>query len=428
MQIEKKEELQKEYSGYFLEKEELNSSTYSKAVILPQKDNGIFLHGMGGVIDQNGEFLQSSGLVNQFGGAYPFGEIKQTIDEKVCYCGYLINHWGHFLIDVVSRLWYALEHDDEIDHYVFVGEENSDRKPTGNYLEFLSLLGIENKIWIINTPTRFREVVVPEISFAKGRYYNTKYNSIFDKVVSTTLGNNELEKNWPEKVYFSRNHFRGKSVESGLDFVDHFFHKNGFTIIYPEEISLSEMILLLQNAKICAAESGTLTHNFLFAQKGKEVIIIERQVTINVYQCNVDIIKALNVTYVDANYEIYTTSSSYGPYFLGYTACFQRFAEEKGLIPPDRYYISEKYLKKCLRQYIKSCDNEYGYARQHGAWQYYQRHAIFEAYEEALDKFRSYLFKRKPLFWYHYFQWRFMKSAIKRTLRKIKILKRLGLE
>ena len=415
----KREELQKEYRGYFVEKDHLQILTFPEALVLPQRVYSNKLHGIGGVIDKNGDYVEASGLNDQFGGAYAIEGSVQTIEKRICYCGYLINHWGHFLLDVVSRLWYALGHDAEVDEYVFIVEDNSPRRPTGNYLEFFQLLGIENKIRIINTPTRFHEVIIPEIGFAKGRYYSNQYNAIFDKVAAMAIKNNVIEKNWPQKVYLSRNHFRGKKVECGLDFIDHFFSKNGFAIVYPEEISLSEMILLLQNADICAAESGTLPHNFLFAQKGKEVIIIERQVTLNVYQCNVDVARELNATYVDANYEIYTTESSYGPYLLGYTSCFRKFVEEKNLIPPDNHYISEKYTKKCLRQYLRRCDLEYGYARQHSPWQYYLRHSIFEAYEEALEKFRPYLLKQKPLFWYHNFQWRFMKRAISRTVKKI---------
>lgn len=413
----KREALQEQYNGYFTVKNDLKALVVSNAVILPQRIDNKISHGIGGVIDNNGSFIQLSGLNNQFGGLYDFDNNIQIVSETVCYCGYLIDHWGHFLLDVVSRLWYALEHDVKVDSYVFLVEENSSRKPTGNYFEFFRLLGIDKKIRIVNTPTRFTKVIIPEISFAKGKYYSDKYNQIFDQVIKSAINNNSGI-DWPDKVYLSRNHFRGKTVESGLDFIDHFFTKNGFEVVYPEEVSLSKMILLLQNADVCAAESGTLTHNFLFAQQGKAVIIVERQVTINVYQCNVDIVRGLEATYVDANYEIYTTSSSYGPYFLGYTRMFQLFVKEQNMLAPDTYYTSESYTKKCLRQYLKWCDKEYGYTRQHSAWQYYLRHLIFEAYEEALEKFRPYLLKQKPLFWYNYFQWRFIKHAIRRLLVK----------
>ena len=40
-------------------------------------------------------------------------------DEKVVYCGYLVNHWGHFLIEAVTRLWYFMERDATIDVYPY---------------------------------------------------------------------------------------------------------------------------------------------------------------------------------------------------------------------------------------------------------------------------------------------------------------------
>ena len=356
-----------------------------------------------------------SGIGNQFGGAYSTNRIIDS-SEEVCYCGYLIRHWGHFLLDVVSRLWYAVEHDDEVSSYVFIVKEFKEESITGNYLEFFRLLGIANKVKLINAPTRFRKVLVPESAFVKKKYYSKKFISVFDRVITTAY---KCEINaLPEKVYLSRNHFRGKNIEMGLDFVDHYFRKNGFEIVYPEEVSLSQLIRMLQAAKVCASESGTLTHNFLFAQQGKEVIIVERQVTINDYQCNVDIIKDLHPIYIDANYEIYTTAVGYGPYLLGYTKCFQRFTEDYGYKAPDAYYTSEKYAKKCLARYIKACDTEYGYKRQYCSWQMISRRAIMEAYEEALEKFRPYLEKKKPLFWWQAFQPRYIKALLKRLLRR----------
>ena len=355
------------------ERDDLRAYCFPKSTILPQRSDSTRIHGLGGVVSSDGTFAEVSGLGDQFGGAYPFDHAAES-DKKVCFCGYLIKHWGHFLLDVVSRLWYAMEKDDEIEAYVFIVQENTTPELSGNYAEFFRLFGISDKIQLINTPTRFKEVVVPERAFFKRHYYSKKFTAIFDRVAERVSASQD--DNLPERVYLSRNHFRGKDIESGLDFVDHFFSKNEYKILYPEEISLAEMIRLIRGAKICASESGTLTHNFLFAQEEKEVVIIERQVTINDYQCDIDIAKRLRSVYVDANYEIYTTAASYGPYLLGYTNCFRHFTEAYGYLEPDPYYSSDKYLKKCLRKYMMACDIEYGYKRQYASWQMIARRAI----------------------------------------------------
>ena len=407
-------ELKNCYNNPFVLREDLQAFSYTNAVVLPQRNNAMKAWGLGGVLDENDTYIEISGLGAQFGGYYAYEGISVS-ESRVCYCGYLINHWGHFLLDAVSRLWYALEHDTEDLLFVYLVGEDAKPETIGNYREFFELFGIEDRIRIINKPVKYKEVIIPERAFIKGEYYSKYFLSVFDKVKEAAI--NEDERDLPEKIYLSRNHFRGKKVESGLDFVDHYFSKNGFEVIYPEEISLSRMIRLIHGAKICAAESGTLTHNFLFSEEGKELIIVERQVTVNDYQCEVDIARGLKPIYIDANYEIYTTSVGYGPYLLGYTKCFKRFTETYGFLEPDTYYTSEKYIKKCLRKYIKACDREYGYKRQYASWQMIARRAIMEAYEEALEKFRPWLEKTTPLFWWQIFQIRYIKAFMKKLLK-----------
>ena len=79
------------------------------ATILPLRrqaeDNLLF--GRGGVVDENGEYVPLSGIEGRVQFAYP-AEKKEYRDETVVYCGYLVNHWGHFLIEGVTRLWFFL--------------------------------------------------------------------------------------------------------------------------------------------------------------------------------------------------------------------------------------------------------------------------------------------------------------------------------
>ena len=71
------------------------------------------------------------------------------------YCGYLVNHWGHFLVEAVNRLWYALKNDQTVDKYVFFLDEGQEREIKGNYKEFFQLLKIWDKVELINTPTKY---------------------------------------------------------------------------------------------------------------------------------------------------------------------------------------------------------------------------------------------------------------------------------
>lgn len=106
----KGEKLKKMYQASFVEKQELQVWQGNNATILPLRktaEDGI-LFGRGGVVDQNGEYVELSGIPDRVGKPYPF-ENPEYRDESVVYCGYLINHWGHFLMEAVTRLWYFLE-------------------------------------------------------------------------------------------------------------------------------------------------------------------------------------------------------------------------------------------------------------------------------------------------------------------------------
>lgn len=122
------------------------------ATILPLREEGRgpYRFGLGGVVDENGDAVALSAIETRVGAGYPF-ENSTYRDEKVVYCGYLINHWGHFLAESVSRLWFALESKEEVDKYVFYLQENEQREIKGNFREFLELIGIWDKTEFINT-------------------------------------------------------------------------------------------------------------------------------------------------------------------------------------------------------------------------------------------------------------------------------------
>ena len=77
-----------------------------------------------------------------------------------------------------------------------------------------------------------------------------------------------------------------------------------------------------------------------------------------------------------------------------------------------------KVSKEMPEKYLYACDIEYGYKRQYSSWQMISRRAIMEAYEEALEKIRPWLEKKKPLFWWEYLRPRFVKEYIKKMLRR----------
>lgn len=386
----------------------------NNATILPLRKDSRVQFGLGGVVDCDGNYVDLSAIPGRVQYHYEFRDPEYQ-DLKVVYCGYMINHWGHFLIEAVCRLWYFLERDETIDKYVFFLDENEQREIKGNYREFLQLLGIWEKVEFINRPVTYREVLVPELALRCMTYYSPKYREMFDVIADHVVP----DPSWKplEKIYFSRSQLsKGQSYEFGLEMLDDFFAKNGYTILYPEKVPLSQMIFYIRSSNVIASLSGTLPHNMLFARNGQKVEIIER-CTLNIdNQVDVNRIRDLHAVYVDSNIPIYPIDFV-GPFIMGYTPELKQFAEDNGYDAPDEKYLTPKYQKQCFVKYMKAYKDLYRYNWFMFDWYIPYTDYLLEAYRAGHEYFADYLDGRRPFLWHHYFEFHYFKQFIKRLLK-----------
>lgn len=411
--------LERMYASPFEVRQELALWRGEDATVLPRRyyPSDHFADGRGGVVDKNGEYVSLSANAARLQKSYPF-ENPVYKDEKIVYCGYLFKHWGHFLVESVTRLWYFLENDPSVDKFVFFVDEDEERTVKGNYREFFELLGIWDKLEFVNTPTAYREVIVPERAFACMEYYSPKYIELFDVIADHVIA----DPSWPrpDKLYFTRSQFSsGTGFEFGLDSLDHFFSKNGYTVLAPETLSLSQMIYYIRNASEVASISGTLPHNMLFGTNGQKLVVIERLV-INVdYQVSINQMRGLEATHIDANFPLYTIDTT-GPYLLGCNHILDRYIADTNMLPPDAYFTSEKYRDKCFKQYMRSYQDNYRYRWHMESWYPEIADSLWEAYEDTYPCFKDYLDGIKPCLPEHYFQLHYFKQFIKRVLNSLR--------
>lgn len=385
------------------------------ATILPlRKENrGSYRFGIGGVVDEDGQAVALSAIEARMGAGYPF-ENPEYRDEKVVYCGYMINHWGHFLVEAVNRLWFALESDEPVDKYVFYLKDNEQREIKGNYREFLELIGVWDKCEFISHPTTYREVIVPESAFVFLRYSSPQYRRIFDTVAQRI----RIDPQWKtyDKLFFTRSAFaKGNHSDFGVEMLDSFFRNNGYEVVAPEKLSLSQLIYMIRSAKEIATISGTVHHNILFGNQGQKITIMERLIVNIDYQVSVNQVRDLDVTYVDANFNL-TAVSMAGPFCVGYNHILQRFQEDKKMNPPDPEFTTRQYRDACFKGYMRSYQDNYRY-RWHMDSSGPELHlALYEAYQDNYQYFEEYLNGSRPFLPEHYFQIHYLKQWIKRLL------------
>lgn len=257
--------------------DKLKLEKYDDAIILPYKRDPKGTVGLGGVLDANGNFVETAycheGRYNQGGGYNWERNTLKVSEEKVVYYGYFLPHWGHFLIDCLGRMWPFAETGNALDEYKIAFISNQSEFYSNCY-EFFHALGVEKSriIWV-DVPTQFKEVVVPEMSYEtprSGRIFHPEYTHMFNRVIENILANTSKEKveekyGKIDKVYFTRSLFNNaKSREVGLKVVDNVMLKGGFNILAPEQLSLAEQIAIWNYSKEIACINGTIPLNCIF--------------------------------------------------------------------------------------------------------------------------------------------------------------------
>ncbi len=360
--------------------------------LLPVKADPGLLFGKGGIVDKDREYVSVSAIPGRVEGSYPFEDLLYE-DKKIVYCGFILGHWGHFLVESVARIWYFLKKDETIDEYVFVCRSEEDFQLKGNFLEFFQLLGIADKIRIINRPTRYREIVIPELGYKWQDYYSQEFKAVFDQIIEAAMAAEESTESGCERLFMTRSHLKKAHLyEIGLDYFDKYFSSNDYEIIAPEEHSLSVLIRKLNHAQTVACFSGSLPHNMLFAKEGTQLVIMEKQAIINEIQVNLNKIKELEVTYVDAHHSLYPVNMA-GPFILWPTDMVMNFTKSMGY--QSMPAVSDRLKRRTYARYHKFYEREYGRKWFMEPWMIGFTDYLFEAYRDAETCFGEYLYKNR---------------------------------
>lgn len=243
--------------------------------ILPVK--GDYLDYKGGVLDAEKNFVAGhiSQIDNLKKGSYKIFESYKIehkvphMDEIVVYGGVVSGHYGHFIIEFLSRMWWHLENRDCAHKFVFImpDAENYNKVP---FMDFFNLLGIrEEQLILLKAPMRFSSIIVPDQTTYNSSGFNDKavsvYNAIRDSVVPAHY----------DKIYLTRTRLKNKDCINE-EYFENFYHSLGYEIISPEQLSIKEQVSIMAGAKKVVCISGSLHHQILFCHDGVDITVLNR--------------------------------------------------------------------------------------------------------------------------------------------------------
>lgn len=320
----------------------------SAATILSIKYiSDIFPWGVGGVLNSQGAFVEESAMEypERFGGAYEYSTAEtEKIDKTIIFMGPLKTHWGHFLIDFCTRLWFLCESQTEYD-IAYCGFQHKEKELPKEYVEFFSLMDItKERLHDIRRPTAVEKVIIPEQSFVPGQYFYEEFLNIFNRVTQKV---NKQKYQIYDKVYFTRTKLYNKR-EIGEELIEKIFSNNGFKVLSPEKLTVSEQIAYVSNCKVFASLEGTVAHNIIFAQKETKQIILTKHKYVNLRQQWLEKILNINATYISVVQPIFINfppDNFDTTFWLRVNDKFKQFGRENAYTFPDDWKVMKTDFK-----------------------------------------------------------------------------------
>lgn len=355
----------------------------NEGTILPARyPSQVFDWGIGGVLDESGEFVEESGMGvwHRFGGKYEYDKKEcNYFDETVIYVGPMRDHWGHFIAECSVRLWYLLE--NEADYKVaFCGLWFEENKMSSKVTDIFRLLGVEkDRLLDIRKPTKVKCILIPSPALQYNPYYFTvgkiedfflnwgkhdrecDYTVEFRKIFQSIIRKVEAEQyKTSEKIYYTRTGLDRKN-EIGENLIEKIFRKNGYMIVSPEKESVEMQVALMKSCKVFASIEGTLAHNIVFARENIKQIILMKNLGENTLQAPLNRCMDIEAKYIYIGCRPFGRKFPHGGYdgicWLRPGRALKRWCHENNMWFPGRTEIFMADMKNLL-SYIRVCERE----------------------------------------------------------------------
>ena len=320
----------------FISDRKLKVTEIDDGVILPAKwvEEPVY---KGGVFDLNmnfvaGFFRKNPPKNSLFGvcGAYDVDEIAKS-DEEVIFGGVLIGFFGHFILECLGRMWYILQNPQDQRKIVFLIV----REECEYFYQFFNLLDIDReRIIILQAPTQFKKVIVPDESIHSWYDYTKEYLMPYDYI------RGKVQKGNIKKLYLTRSKLTltGRSTDEfpgkylcNEEYFEQFYSGKGYKVISPEEFSIEEQISMIAGADEIVSTLGSLSHFALFCKPGTKFTILNRVDNDTLYpQCLINEAKKIDWYIVDASMNFLPIQERGGGVsLLGETKYWKQFIKEK---------------------------------------------------------------------------------------------------
>ncbi|MEO6932879.1 MAG: glycosyltransferase 61 family protein [Chitinophagaceae bacterium] len=188
----------------------------------------------------------------------------QELNALVMFGGLLYEHFGHFLLESLGRLW-AYDRIKHLDPYVFflLAYDPPAYLETKNFAyQVFKGFGIPlTRIIFVKEPTRIKTAIIPSQKYGYG--FSLRPSEEFMQFVRRFSYTQTIPAGYgnAEKIYVSRSRLAagsGKAV--GECYFEEYLAANGYFIFYPEKHTLYEQLTVYSRASKILFSDGSAVH------------------------------------------------------------------------------------------------------------------------------------------------------------------------
>ncbi|HRM73091.1 MAG TPA: glycosyltransferase 61 family protein [Paracoccus sp. (in: a-proteobacteria)] len=181
-------------------------------------------------------------------------EVTAHLDGRHMWGGIYFGHFGHFLVETISRLWAVRQAGAQ--GVLFTPRHGRLQSFVTYQKELIDLVLPRTEVRIIREPTRVEELVIPGQGFGLGKI--SAGTAQFRAFIREALA--DIEPADIENVYISRTRFGGKGGIINEQRLERLLEAEGYTAVHPERLSLREQFSIFKGARNILGLDGSAFH------------------------------------------------------------------------------------------------------------------------------------------------------------------------
>jgi capsular polysaccharide biosynthesis protein len=246
-----------------------------------------------GAFHEDGSFAEEFELKRNWGASSRITSPSQAIeriDKPVVYGGVLGAHFGHFILESLSRVWAIKLLSDEIEIvWNKLGATTLKKWQEDFFLHHRIDIG---RFRIVKSPTLFRSMLVP----SPGYVIQLHASRAHLESISFECAEDEAR---DKKVWLSRSGLPDSCAAiTNEGEVDRELAESGWEIVRPETLQLEEQIAMIHRAKVVAGFEGSAFHALAIASRTPDLVVIFSRSDYEVNRNYTTIAQAKNINQV----------------------------------------------------------------------------------------------------------------------------------